>query len=274
MKTPANTTYLDKTTTGPSPELWADCPVLDMIQDPGVGYYFFDDFVGGVLTPTITTAIQTGNGWNGFADANGTITYASASAGGEIILSHTTDGKCVAINHEPHPFVISNVSGKFWFEARIKMSIVTPASSGESSLFLGLSDATPTATAILTDSAGAIADQNCVGFHKLDTDAATIDCSYKANGIAAAKVNDATIVPVLATYLQLGMKVEPAGGNQVLSFWKDGVPEASTKTIINALGTTFPSDVGMGLIAAMAIGTDASTQTLTIDWIRAAQLRV
>ena len=56
---PTFTQYRDPTdtTSGPSPIIWADCPTLEMMHDPGRGYHFFDDFLSGGLTPTITTTI-------------------------------------------------------------------------------------------------------------------------------------------------------------------------------------------------------------------------
>ncbi len=34
---------------GPSPSIWADCPVGEFMQDPGKGVYMFDDFRNSIV---------------------------------------------------------------------------------------------------------------------------------------------------------------------------------------------------------------------------------
>ena len=39
---------------GPSPIIWADCPVIAMQKDPGKGIHFMEDFLGAYTNLTAT----------------------------------------------------------------------------------------------------------------------------------------------------------------------------------------------------------------------------
>jgi len=158
--------YIDESsTTGPSREVWHDCPVLDMLYDPSVGYYFFDDFLHFGVTPTITTLIAGLNGYTLFGSAGATILPDDA-AGGGIVLTEATDNEAVSISMEQHPFWINTSYGNLWFEARIKTSTITTAQQG---WVCGLMDTTAMTAAIPVTATGTIADVNFVGFHLAPT---------------------------------------------------------------------------------------------------------
>lgn len=121
---------------GPSPGVWADCPLNDIIIG-GVGYYFFDDFLRGQITPTITTLIDV-NGYNCFGSSGATITYDDV-AGGAVVLTEATDNESVSMTTEQHPYWLNSSQGSLWFEARIKTSTITTATQG---WMVGLMDTT------------------------------------------------------------------------------------------------------------------------------------
>ncbi len=266
---PTYTQYKDPTdtTAGPSPIIWADCPTLEMLHDPGVGYHFFDDFVMGGTDGTITTTIGRNGYYDWFGSAGATITY-DGVAGGGIVLTEATDGESVSMQASPRAFNMTANGGKFWFEARIKVGdIVTLANS----FFVGLSDGTLAAGVPLTTS-GVLADMNCVGFVQPEADTTTFDCSYRADGVAIVEVNSAVGALVADTYVKLGMIFNPLDDNK-LSFYINGAKQASTKTIPDNTGTDFPADVRMAPTIGHAVGAGAATDTLTMDWWRFAQLR-
>ena len=45
---------------GPSPKIWGNCPMGDMLQNPNVGYHFFDDFMDFGVKTLPTTVGQRG----------------------------------------------------------------------------------------------------------------------------------------------------------------------------------------------------------------------
>ena len=249
-----------------SGNVWCEAPI-DAIQSGfRNGYYFFDDFgSGGIITAPTTQAALVGNGWSGFSSSAAQISYDDSEDGG-IVLAETTDNEGTVINQEPHPFVISNVSGNFCFEARIKLS---HTATTENSWVAGLMDTTAVTATVPLTAAGAIADVNFVGFHKPEANTTAFDASYKANGVTLVEVNSDVGAITAATYFKVGMK--KLATDNILRFYVDGLQLASTKTITGALGTDFPSDIGLGIVLGLAVGAAASDNTMTIDWVGAAK---
>lgn len=250
----------------PSESIWADCPWA-LIQETGNGYTFWDDFIAGGLTPTITTTVGVPP-YTMFGSSGATVTYAGDVRGGAIVLTEATDNEAVNIVTESLPFQISENLGKLWFEARIKVSTIT---TNEQAWFVGLAGAmTQSATVPLT-AAGALADINLVGFHKPEANTTAFDASYKADGVTAVEVNSDIGTLAVDTFVKLGMVFDPDDSNK-LKFYINGVEQASTKTIPDDTGTDFPADVQLGLCVAKVMANSAE-ETLTMDWWRCAQLR-
>ncbi len=250
-----------------SPNVWADCPLDSIKAGYADGIYFFDDFTdGGIITSPTTEAALVGKSWSGFGSSGSTITYDDA-AGGGLVLTEATDNEGNVLNHDQHPFVISNVSGSLWWEARVKASSIT--ASGQSWM-AGLVDTTAaTVSTPLIASTGAIADTNFVGFHKPELNTTTFNNSYRSDGNSIVIVNTGVGTLAVSTYLKLAMRFNSS--DKKLRFYINGVECATAKTIVDALGTTFPSDVRLGLVFAQGLGAGTST-TFTIDWVAAAQL--
>lgn len=252
---------------GPSAAIWASMP-QEVMHNPNVGYGLFDDFVTMPMSGTITTTISMPGGMVAFGSAGATITPDDALGGG-IVLSETTDDESVAITYEQHPFWISQDYGMLCFEARIKAS---HTATTESAIFCGLMDTTALAAAVpLTATAGALADANLVGWHKLDTDLTSLKSVYKANGVTAVTVETCTLAITAATYVKLGFKFDPR--DNYLRFYIDGEEQDEKKLIPNATGTDFPADIGLAPCLAMHLGAAASDNTLTMDWWACYQLR-
>jgi hypothetical protein len=265
------------TNRGPSPQIWGDCPWLEILSQTGQGsggYCLWDDFILGGITPAITTAIDLTGGtpYSAFGSAGATITYDDV-AGGAIVLTEATDGESVTMYTEQHPFSITQDAGQFWFEARIKVGdIVTLANS----FLIGLMDTTTPTDIIPLTASGVTADVNYVGFMQPEGDTTTFNASYKANGVTEVEVNGAIGALVADTYVKLGMIFDPSpattGTANQMAFYINGVRQASFKTIPDNTGTDFPADIRMGPVVSLAVGAGAATDTLTMDWWRYAQL--
>ena len=254
---------------GPSPIIWANLP--RDIQDPNVGYELFDDFkVFGVKTLP-TTVGHASSGYDGFGSASNTIADAGVRGGAITLAPTVTDNLSMALSTVTKPFQItSNASsaGKpLWFEARIKCSTV---GNTESNFFVGLAGTSVLAVAVPLAIAGAVADINAVGFHRKEADGNIADFVYKANGVTAVEQIADSATLVADTFIKLGFYFD---GETTLTTFVDGVANATTKTIPNATGTDFPSDVTLGPIIAQ-MNAAGSPGSLTIDWWRVAQLSV
>lgn len=262
---------------GPTPAIWGDCPIAQIIDDPGAGLLFFDDFLSIPVTPP-TTEGNFGQ-YAVFSSTGGTITDAG-TLGGAISIGSDGDNEGVGIRTLIAPVNIAQNAGALWFEARLKTSTITDA---KHNFLIGLMENTALSATVPITAAGAIADVNFVGFQRPEsakagagTGGATVNISYKANGVT--KVDVATDVTTLVadTYVKLGMKFIPRGdkwGNNVLLFYVNGT-YVGRKAIPSSAGTDFPNDVNLGLVFAVLNATASTPGTTTLDWWRLAQLFV
>lgn len=258
----------DNVSRGPSGNIWHDCPFMDILADPGIGYGFMEDFLEWGLTGTITSLIKH-NGFTVFGGATGTLLNDEAVGGGLAILTSASN-EATVIGRDP-VFNITSLGGALWFEARVKVSTITTNLLG---FFVGLMDTTAyTATVPLTATSD-LANVNLVGFHRPEANTTKFDASYKADGVTAVEVNSDIGTLVAGTYVKMGFKFTPSdAGAATLRFYIDNVLQATKKTIPNATGTDFPADVQMGPVIAVQ-GVSTPDHSLTIDWMRIAQLHV
>src|SRR5688572_32708848 len=175
------------TNRAPSPAIWADCPVLEFLEDPGKGLYHYDDFRALALlaTPTITTEALYSNGYKAFGSSGGTILPASIQGGSGLVFTETDDNEGASLATISLPFKIDRGQGKFWFEARLKTNTVADTRYG---FFLGLLESATLSATVPIAAAGTLADQNFVGFHRLEGDGDQIDTVYKANTVTQVSV--------------------------------------------------------------------------------------
>lgn len=256
------------TSRGPSQSIWADFPTLEILTGATDGVFIFDDFTNG---PRVAAGAEAsyagyGGGYRGFADTGGLV-QDGGEIGGTLDLSSDGDNEGASFRTGVASFQIGRGLGKFWFEARVKSSTITDT---KHNLFVGLmGDSALTATVPIT-AAGAIADVNIVGFHRLEGDGDQFDTVYKADGVAAVTVQADAVQLVADTWVKLGIVFDPK--NNTLTFYRNGLKLATTYTIPAAAGTDFPNDVRMGLVIAVLNATATTPGSSEIDWWRAGQL--
>jgi len=259
---------------GPSPAIWADCPVKDILEDPGKGMYFFDDFTGpnGLITSPTTEAALVGIPYIGFGSSGATITF-SNELGGAIVLTEATDNEAVYLKSKGGAFQISANLGKLWFEARVKVNAITDDQIG---FILGLMDDTAMTVVVPLSTAGPpifATTSDFVGFWGREQDAGAVGSTYKAGGVAGAGglVVEAAIHQFVAdTYVKLGMVFDPNRNNR-LYFYVNNEEQAEYKTVPDNTGTDFPADIRLAPMVGMRLGATTSS-LLTMDWWRCCQL--
>jgi hypothetical protein len=273
-----NLSTTENTDSNFSNAIWADCPFFAIQDGELPGAVFYDNFLSFPKTPATTE----GN-WGQYAQfssTGGTIT-AGTGLGGEAVLASDGDDEGASIRTLATPFKIIRTGKKFWFEARVKASTITDTKNG---FFLGLMENAALTAIVPIAADGTIADQNLVGFHRLEGDGDAVDTIYKANGVTQVTVGADAVTLVADTYVKLGMVFEPEVDPMIhdpslsnaakwnLTFYKNGVRLADKKQIPSAAGTDFPNDVGLGLVFAVLNATGTTPGSNTIDWWRAAQL--
>ena len=263
----------------PSPAIWADCPVKDILENPGIGIHEFQDFhTGGLITSPTTHAALVGLPFSGFGSSGATIAYGnptfttSTEDRGTIVLSETTTRESVSIRSDVVPFRLSANFGKLWFEARFKIASIA---ADDCAFFIGLLGADSLTVDIPIIAAGAdthlIASKNLVGFKKPVADTTTFDAVYRADGQTAVVSIDGLGTLAADTYIKVGFSFDPKDANQ-LSWFVNNQLQSTKVTVPDNTGTTFPADVPLGWVIGMSVGTTAADNTLTCDWVRVAQL--
>lgn len=252
-----------------SPNIWSDCPwdqiVTGEINGVAIDYDFMKPPV--LVTPTITTQANYGDGLKAFGSAGSTLLSGGGAEGGTLAaVSVGTDNLGVNFATIALPFKIIRTYGDFWWETRLKISTITNNDCG---VFAGLMEQlTYTVTAPIA-AAGTLTDNNFVGFHRKEGSGTQMDTVYKCDGVTQVSATDQlSTVLVADTYVKLGMRFNYRDFS--FKFYQDNLQLSTSYTIPSAAGTDFPNDVFMGLCFALLCGTGANG-TLTVDWVRAAQ---
>lgn len=247
-----------------SPGLWGNCP-WDGIKSGIIdGIAFEDDFEGG---PLVTAGAQAAFGkYHGFADTGGATADAAAQFGA-LTFSSDNDNEGASIALQVACLQITKAAGDLWFEARFKTSTIADTKHG---IFVGLIDAATLSATVPIAADGTLADENLVGFWRLEGDGDKMDTYYKADSETAVAVAADALTLEADTYKRVGMRYSHE--QRKLFFYDDGVELADTKTIPDATGTDFPADAILRPIFAVLNATGTTPGSATLDWWGFAQL--
>ncbi len=265
-----------------SPALWADFPIGPIQVGAVDGAYFFDDWLRGWDTGTITTVANFGD-YEMFAESGGSITPStsvSSDRGAVNLVSGTTGDADTAICYGGGAnFIIPTTLGtaKLVFECRLKISAVTNDANQQ---FIGLTIPDVTAAAALFGGSGsttlatAMADVAYLGFVRLDGDTTDFRFVYnKAGGTDATLITSAATLAA-DTYVKLGFVYdtnEPDGTRRIKVYVNGSVKSTYITDAIIADTTNFPGGVAMTMAAVVAPDSTTSATT-TIDWWAIGQL--
>lgn len=290
---------------GPSPSIWGDCPVLDFLEDPSKGMYFFDDFLmAGNMGPNTAAITGSLGAWTCYADIGAAAIQADGQLeGGVLVLGSDGDNEGVTLSSTAGAFRITTTSTlalnqKLWFEARIARSTITAT---KIDAFVGLCDHTtssglavgsiPITTTIDTLST----TPNLLGFFSKGSVGSEWSAAYNlAGGTVVLPTNLTTLMATVAgaaltaaQFVKLGMVFDPNAQPVLISsastgqtagltfrplikFFVNGVPAAAFLTSTNVQGTAFPTGF-MGPCIQVMNDAGSSPGTISIDWIRVAQ---
>ena len=246
---------------GPSPIIWGDCPVLEMIADPSVGDHVFDNFA--------LANIENGDGYQALGDD--VPVYVVDTLEGRVSVTTGADdndqsilGTSVDLGH------ISDAAGEeaeLWFEARVKMSSVA-----DYGMFIGLAAEADIAADFLADNTGdLVATADCIGFHVLSASPTSVGTVYQKGSQTKQAVETGVHTLVADTYVRLGFKYDPAAEDaEKIRFFVNGVETTTKVTAANIAAATFPDSVNLAFMATAKTG-EAVAKSLVIDWWRFAQ---
>jgi hypothetical protein len=240
---------------GLSPLIWDDCPRLQMLMNPTLGFCFFDD----MLQIGATTAPWQNSGTNGTFTGLAGIGFGV----GRLACPGTDNDECyVASNNDAAGMIVANATQNWWFEARIRINQIATAQGA----FVGLGEEAGIADDFVTNDTMALKVIDYLGFQIVQaTDAApTWQTVMALNGGARVAVS-ATAYTAVTDWTKLGMK----SVSGTVTFYVNGV--ALTDTVASS-ATNFPLDQVMEVVFGRKAGS-AAVNYLDVDWVSAAQLR-
>ncbi len=235
---------------GPSPSIWGDCPLDEIMQQwaspPGAGGILVQDDFCPVATPSNTTpAIGTLGQWAMWAAAGTTITD-GVEEGGVMKVDGGTANKSFILTSNAGAFRFMGPStafvysgGKFWMEMRIALGSVAASQQG---FFFGVADNTSSQinssdTTIFASGGNTLTTtKNLLGLvNRTTTSPADFSVVYQpASGTAVyptgltTLVNDVTGANMSAYaastikgqgtgFVKVGMVFDPTGGNPLVA---------------------------------------------------------
>lgn len=275
----------------PSPIIWADCPVVEILANPSKGAYAFDDFknsVVPVVNETAATDLVSGVG-NVLGDINW-YAYQETDKIADVVLQQDDDGVLLLQTDGSDADVAAittgnNVGGlwktpavgtppsgprKLWFECRIKTVSVTAADGG---FFVGLAQPGEAKDAGGAMAAGgaSLSDVDHIGFASLSGAMTALKYAYNEASAGTAQTGSAATIAA-ATWYRLGFKVHDNGSGWKIRFYVNGVDLGDSAAIdISKTNANYPSSTDMdALLAYVAESGAADADGLYIDWVRVA----
>ncbi len=272
---------------GPSPSIWADCPIVAFQKDPSKGVHFFDDFKNSAILQeeAARTAWTGGIGhlvgdinWQGYVETALIVDFA-LQADDEGVLMLDTDGT----NDQGAGITTGdNVQGvfrspkvgetkKFWFEARLKVNTIT---NTDLSWFVGLMEPGKLSSGSPLGAAPtAPVSSDHFGFFVAEADGDDVTIVYEEAGAGTAQSSTGVITLVADTYIRLGIKLVLDGNSAKIRFYADGVDLGDDVAVdVGSTNANWPGNTNMDAIITLTSGaTGENGDNLKIDWVRIAQ---
>ncbi len=264
----AYTQYRDPTDTRrtPSPNIWADCPTLQILHDPGAGWHFFDDFTAGKNVDQSDSYLTHGN-WN-ISSSTG-VTFGpiiDGDFGVAQVADNDADEDGIVIWQEGTARFGTGGFDQVWFEARFQVPSVADSTQG---FFLGFMETTVRPTSVITlvdDTCEPDASEDFVGLLQVDADGNVLEAIYQEGGATRVNVGDLLTI-VATTNYKVGMRYKRTGATTgLLEYFLNG---ALTQTLDVTSSLSFPDVNHLGLVFAHKT-TAAGAVTFNLDWIRGA----
>lgn len=271
----------------PSPDLWADCPLIPMVEGtqhargvgPG-GIHHWDDFDRVPLIGTQTTQIgySTYKVFNtGAGVVAGVSTVNSVEIGGGIIRNNVdtdNDSGSLADAYPSYMMTGSTTnSGKLWFEARCCFSPVTTNGIG---WFVGLAevDQWTLATGVPFNAGDAITNSaSAIGFRKPEDNTTTFDTVYSDRATSFTNIGAGEATGIAAyTWFKIGFVYDPSRSSDCVRFFLNNQQLTTPMTLTTLTGTTNLKANALGRLQAVIADSSGTSGEFFMDWWRVAQL--
>jgi len=257
---------------GPSQSIWNDCPILEIMQDPAVGIYLFDDFT---WEPVADSAVQVGEQWlllGTNADIDGSsVNGASALGCGVVELEGSAgdnDEAYLVSNCISNEAIKLNSGRQVWFEIRLKVELGAGAAD-DFAFLAGLMEAEGMVDDAIADNGADIIDKDFIGFLAVTngTTMGDVKAVYRQDGGATTAVVTAITHAnyVNDAFMKLGFKFD---GVDTVTFYLNGESLGTTLDVDGLTGDKI--DDALGIIFGVK-SCEATQCYMAIDWVRFAQ---
>lgn len=275
---------------GPSPSIWADCPIQEFQENPGKGIHVFDDFRNSIVLKETASA---SNFTSSIGRVGGDINWYSFVETTELVdlsipqndigvlqfLGDTSDQdvNCSVTGFNVQGIIRTPKVGeqkRFWYEARVKVSTIDTASA--LGMFIGLAEPGQAANSkgvFAGDAAALDGSADYIGFAILEGDQDDIIVAYNEAGAGSPQSTSGLITPVANTYVRLGIKLVILGISAKIRFFANGVDLGDSVAVdVSATNVNWPGDTDMDLVLSLVTGSGGgSDDALSVDWVRYAQ---
>lgn len=264
----------------PSPEIWADCPVKDLLERPELGRYFYDNFLDFPLIPTITTQVGVGKykAYNtGSGTFQGVTSINSAEVlGGALQVDLDTDNDSGSIAQAYPQFRMSGLpatDGKLWFECcYCQSSVVTNLAS----VFFGLAETeqfTLAATVPLNASDSTNNSGSMIGFRIEEDGLGVVDTVVSDRATSFTNIGDTEAGTMTAfTFAKYGMVYDPTRSTDCVRFYVNNVQTTTSISKSTLIAYTNLDANALGFLWASCADSAGTTFKGFMKWVRIAQL--
>lgn len=270
---------LADTSRGPSPAIWEDVRVLELLEKPGKGLHFFDDFQDFGLPGTQTTQINLGR-YKVFNTGAGVIQKVTTVnsvelQGGALQNALDTDNDSGSIAQASPSYFLSGdkaTSGALFFECEYaQASLVTNMAS----VFIGLAevDQMTLATAVPLNAGDPITNTwSGIGFHLKEDGLGVVDTVVTDRATSFTDLGAGEGGTLVAyTFKKLGFIYDPqADAAKRIRFFADNLELTTKYTQTLLAATTNLKANALGLVWA-AVSDSAASYTGFLRWWRVAQ---
>lgn len=269
---------------GPSPKLWADCPVMQLIADPAKGFYLWDDFKNSVVSKETASGsdftssvgrVESDIEWYCFSEST-KLTEIALQDDDDGVIHIAQDGSDADVTAIITGFNAANyfhmpLKGerkKFWFEVRFKVSTITDAEQG---LFIGFNEKGEAANALggfAGDAAALDTGNDYLGFAVLEGDGDDLIVVHFEAGAGTAQSSTGAITLVANTYIRVGFRLDVS--EDKIRVYADGV-DLGDSVAIDITSSNFPSNTDLSILMSVLGASGTAAANIKVDWVRFAQ---
>ena len=258
----------------PSPAIWHDCPIGEIMRGECDGIYFYDNFVDYPLIGTQTTQIGHGK-YKVFATAGSSVSKEDTinsvvTFGGALQLATDTDNDSASIAQAYPSFRLSgdkSTSDKLWFECCVSQNSIA---TNMAASFVGLAetDLWTLATGVPFNGGDAITNSaSAIGFRVEEDGLGVIDTVYSDRATSFTNIGDTEGGTHAAfTFRKLGFVYDPRKTDDCIIFYANGVPLTTRLSKTTLTGLTNLDAGPLGLIWAACADSGGTSFEAYMKW--------